>query len=184
MTLTGSIGVFGMFPDMGKFFDNKLGITFDYAMTNENSDFPNITKPLPEYHEMIIENEIEKIYDEFLELVSAGRNMPVERVDELGQGRIWSAIDAKESGLVDELGGLQMAIDMAAEAAELDDYTLTSLPVQKDPFQQIMEQLTGQTKAGRVRAELGEFYTYYEMLLELKQMQGPQARMPFDVSIK
>jgi protease-4 len=184
MTLTGSIGVFGLFPNMGRFFDNKLGITFDYAMTNDNSDFPNITKPLPEYHEMVIENEIEKIYDEFLGLVSDGREMPEERVDELGQGRIWSALDAKESGLIDELGGLKRAIEFAAEAAGLENYTITSLPEQKDPFLQILEQLTGQARTNVLRAELGDFYNHYERILELKEMDKLQARLPFDIIIK
>lgn len=184
MTLTGSIGVFGIFPNFGEFFDNKLGITFDFTMTNKNSDFPNITKPLPEYQEMVMEREVEKIYDQFLQLVSEGRNMPVESVDSLGQGRIWSARDALASGLVDELGGLSRAIEIAAQEAGLTEYSLYGLPVQKDPFQEIMEQLTGQAKARTIRAELGEWYTYYQYLAELKSMEGVQARLPFDVRLK
>jgi protease-4 len=185
MTLTGSIGVFGIIPNFGEFFDNKLGITFDYAMTNKNSDFINVTRPLPEYHETVIISEIEKIYDEFLGLVSDGRNMSKEEVNELGQGRIWSATDAKEAGLVDEIGGLNMAIRLAAEAAGLEDYTILSLPEQKDPFQEIMKQLTGrQAKAKKLRAELGEFYTFYKTFMEVKEMEGTQARLPFELTVK
>jgi len=184
MTLTGSIGVFGIFPNLGKFFDKKLGMTFDYAMTNKNADFPNITRPLPEYQEMVMEREIEKIYDEFLQLVSEGRDMPVEMVDSLGQGRIWSAMDAMDAGLVDELGGLNRAIELAAEAAGLDDYSIKALPEQKDPFQEIMEQLTGQARTNTLQSELGEFYSYYQYVLELKTMEGMQARLPFEISVK
>jgi protease-4 len=184
MTLTGSIGVFGIFPNLGKFFDKKLGMTFDYAMTNKNADFPNITRPLPEYQEMVMEREIEKIYDEFLQLVSEGRDMPVEMVDSLGQGRIWSAMDAMDAGLVDELGGLNRAIELAAEAAGLEDYSIKALPEQKDPFQEIMEQLTGQARTNTLQSELGEFYSYYQYVLELKNMEGMQARLPFEISVK
>ena len=184
MTLTGSIGVFGLFPNFGEFFDNKLGITFDYVMTNKNADFPNVTRPLPEYHEKVIEREIEKIYSEFLGLVSQGRNLPMDKVDEVGQGRIWSAEDALEHGLIDRIGGLKMAIDMAADAAGIEEYTLTSLPEQKGPFEEIMEQLTGQTRTSKLRAELGDLYSYYELIMEVRHMEGIQARMPFEVNVK
>ncbi len=185
MTLTGSIGVFGIFPNFGKFFDERLGITFDRTMTNKNSDFPDVMKPLPEYQQLVMEREIEKIYDEFLHLVSEGRGLTVERVDELGQGRIWSAIDAKEAGLVDELGGLNRAISIAAEEAGIEDYHITSLPAQKEPLQELIDQLTGQARAeSRMKAELGEFYDIYQELLQVKQMEGVQARLPFDVEVK
>jgi len=184
MTLTGSIGVFGIFPNFGKFLDNKLGITFDITKTNENSDFPNVTRPLPEYQAKVMEREIEHIYGKFIGLVSEGRQMPVEQVDSLGQGRIWSAIDAKNAGLVDELGGLKRSIELAAEIAGITEYTLTSLPEQKDTWQEILDQLTGQARVSTMKAELGEYYTYYQYLTELKGMNGIQARLPFTVSFE
>jgi protease-4 len=184
MTLTGSIGVFGIFPNFGNFFDNKLGITFDITKTNENSDFPNITRPLPEYQAKVIEREIEHIYGKFIGLVSEGRNIPVAQVDSLGQGRIWSAVDAKNAGLVDELGGLNRSIELAAEIAGITEYSISSLPEQKDPWQEILDQLTGEARANVMKAELGEFYSYYRYLSELKQMNGIQARLPFNVNVE
>ena len=183
LTLTGSIGVFGIFPNFQKFFDNKLGITFDYTMTNKNSDFPNVTRPLPSYQKMVIENEIQKIYDEFLHYVAKGRDMTVEKVDSLGQGRIWSALEAKKSGLIDEIGGINKAIELAAHDAGLEEYTIKSLPEQKDPWKEIIDQFTGQTKAEILRNELGDFYRYYQYLMELKQMEGIQARLPYNMSV-
>ena len=159
-TITGSIGVFGVIPDFGKMMKNKLGITFDEVQTNENSGFPNVMQPLSSYETAVIQKEIEGIYSKFLHLVSKGRNMSIEQVDEIGQGRVWSAIAAKRIGLVDELGGLDKAIHDAADLAGLETYKIISLPVQKDPFQQLMEQLTGDVRTNLVKSELGyEGYT-------------------------
>jgi protease IV len=184
MTLTGSIGVFGIFPNFGKFFSNKLGITFDITKTNENSDFPNVTRPLPEYQQKVMEREVEHIYGQFLALVSEGRKLPVAMVDSLGQGRIWSAVDAKQAGLVDELGGLKRSIELAAEIAGITEYSISSLPEQKDPWQEIIDQLTGEARVNALKAEMGEFYSYYRYLSELKEMNGIQARLPFSVTIE
>jgi len=181
--ITGSIGVLGMIPNMQDFFKNKLGITFDYAQTNENADFLPITKPLPAYQKALIEKEIEKIYNEFLELVAEGRNMTTEQVDEIARGRVWNAVDAKRIGLIDELGGLNDAIELAAKEAGIEDYKLYSLPYQKDPFQQILENFTGQARARFIANELGEDYIYYKYLKQIREMDGIQARLPFEIVI-
>ncbi len=183
-TLTGSIGVFGIIPDMGQFFKNKLGITFDYATTNENSGFPSVTKPLSPYEKQVLEKEIDWFYNDFLKLVSEGRKMTTEQVDAIGQGRVWSAVAARQRGLVDELGGLNKAIGMAAEMAGITDYTLWSLPAQKEPLQQILDQLMGEARVSMIREELGDYYGYYDYLKKLSQAQGIQARLPFEISIK
>jgi protease IV len=183
-TLTGSIGVFGLIPNMQKLFENKLGITFDVAKTNKYSDFPNVTRPLTDYETMILERQIDKIYGDFLTLVSTGRKIEKSQVDSIGQGRVWSGTDAREIGLIDEFGGLKDAIKLAAELAQVSDYNLMSLPAQKDPFQQIIDELTGNVSAGRIESELGEYYTYYQYLKQIKEVQGIQARLPFEVNIK
>jgi protease-4 len=183
-TITGSIGVFGIIPNMQEFFNEKLGITFDYANTNENADFPPVSKPMSSYQKMVLEREIGNIYDDFLELVAEGRGMTKEEVHEIAQGRVWNAVDAKNAGLIDELGGMNDAIKMAAEMAELEEYKFLELPYQKDPFEQIIEDLTGQVRTGMIRQELGDFYNYYEYVNEIRHMEGIQARMPFHIEIK
>jgi len=185
-TLTGSIGVFGLFPNMKEFFGNKLGITFDQANTNKYSDFPNVTRPLSDYETIIIQRQIETIYSDFLKLVSEGRKIEISQVDSIGQGRVWNGIDAKRLGLIDDFGGLEDAISMAAEMAGLTDYYLWSLPAQKDPWQQIIDQLTGEDNSTsiRIKSELGEYYTYYQYLKEISESSGIQARLPYDIQIQ
>lgn len=182
-TLTGSIGVFGIIPNMEDFFKNKLGVTFDYAKTNENADFPSFSKPMNEYQKAVMQKEIDLIYSKFLALVSTGRNMPVEKVNEIAQGRIWVGTDALKIGLVDELGGLDRAIDVAAEIAGLEEYAITSLPFQKEPLQQLIDDLTGNNDT-RIRNELGSYYTYYEFLKSIEDMDPIQARLPFEMQIR
>lgn len=183
-TLTGSIGVFGMIPNMQGLFNNKLGITFDEVNTNKYSDFPNVSRPMSDYEILVIERQIEKIYDDFLSLVAEGRKMEKSQVDEIGQGRVWSGSDAKEIGLIDEFGGLTAAIDKAAGLAGITEYNLMSLPAQKEPLQQIIDELTGNVAAGRIEKELGEYYTYYDYIKQIKEASGIQARLPFEVKIK
>jgi len=183
-TLTGSIGVFGLIPNMKGFFNNKLGITFDYANTNENSDFPSISKPLSPYQVSKLEMEIDIIYQDFLRLVADGRQMTIEEVHELAQGRIWAAGDAVNLGLVDEIGGFNDAIQMAAELSELDDYRILELPYQKDPFDQLIDELLGKAKTSLIKSELGDKYKYYQYLKSIDEMKGIQARLPFEMDIK
>jgi protease IV len=183
-TITGSIGVFGLIPNMQEFFEDKLGITFDQTMTNKYSDFPNINRPLSDYEIVLFERQIDKIYKDFLELVSAGRRMQTAQVDSVGQGRVWSGSDALEKGLIDQFGGLQDAIRLAAELASVTEYNLWSLPAQKDPWQQIIDELTGNVSTARIENELGEYYTYYQYLKQIKEVQGIQARLPFEIRVR
>ncbi len=180
-TITGSIGVFGLVPNMKGLFNNKLGITFDNEKTNKNSDYINVTSPLSPYQTQVLQNEIEHIYSTFVTKVANGRKMKWEQVDSIGQGRVWCATDAKRIGLVDDFGGLQAAIDTAAKRANLDNYRLVSLPEQKDLFTQIFDELMGGVKASFMEKELGDDYQYYRMLKEIKTMKGIQARMPFEI---
>jgi protease-4 len=182
-TLTGSIGVFGLIPNMQGFFNNKLGMTFDYVNTNENSDFPPVSKPLSPYQKGVIEREIDIIYQDFLELVAEGRGMTTDEVHELAQGRIWASGDAFENGLIDQIGGMEDAIQLAAELSGVEEYRLFELPFQKDPFQQLMEDLFGQAKASLIRSELGDKYRYYQYLKDIENLQGIQARLPYEIQI-
>jgi protease-4 len=169
---------------MQKFFDDKLGIKFDNVKTNTYADFPNISRPLTPYETAMMERQIDKIYEDFLKLVSEGRKMAKSQVDSIGQGRVWSGVDAKSIGLIDDFGGLNDAITTAADLASVTEYNLISLPAQKDPLQQIIEELTGEATSSRIEKELGEYYSYYEYIKQIKEARGIQARLPFEIKIQ
>lgn len=183
-TLTGSIGVFGIIPNFQKLFNNKLGITFDEVGTNKNSAFYSVNRPLKANEKAIIQNQVVRIYDTFINHVANGRKMTPEQVDAIGQGRVWSGSDAIEIGLVDEIGGLEKAIAVAAKMAELDTYRLKELPYQEDPIEQLMKQLTGQTKVSLFKNELGPVYEHIDYLQTIHEMKGVQARLPYIIDIQ
>jgi protease-4 len=180
-TLTGSIGVFGIIPNTQKFFNNKLGITFDRVGTNDNSGMMSMTKPLNNSQRKFIQNEIEEIYIDFASRVADGRGMTFEEVDEIAQGRIWSGIQAKEIGLVDELGGLDVAVDIAAQKVGIENYRVIEYPKQKEPFEKIMEMLSSE-----IKLSLFEFEKPFDKAIEVSKAfkyTGIQTRLPFDLEI-
>lgn len=184
-TITGSIGVFGIIPNLEKLFNKKLGINIDDVMTNENSDFIDVMKPLSPFQHAKLNEMVIKIYTDFTQLVARTRNLDIAYVDSIAKGRIWSGVDALELGLVDELGGIEDAIALAAEKADLgDDYRITTYPKRKEFIEQIMEELTGQATQTIVKNELGEYFTYYQKMQSLKNMKGVQARLPFFMEVK
>ena len=177
-TLTGSIGVFGVIPYFGDFMENKLGITYDYVATNENSGFPPIMRPLSDYERETMQRKVENIYDLFLERVSDSRNLSTEEVDLIGQGRVWSGIHAKELGLIDDFGGLYDAINAAIEISGLDEYRLLELPVQIDPIEQLFNEITAGIYTRALKAEMGPFYNDYIQAKSVLKWEGVQARLP------
>jgi len=183
-TITGSIGVFGIIPNTEQFFSQKLGITFDGVKTNPYSDYIPTTRPMTADEKSFITREIESIYSTFITHVSEGRKISVAQVDSLGQGRVWSGTDAKRIGLIDEFGGLTDAINAAAKLANLKNYKLMNLPLQKDPFTKIMEALSGDNTSMLLKRELGSTYTYYEYLKNISQMKGIQALMPYEIEVR
>ncbi len=182
-TLTGSIGVIGVIPNMKSFFNNKLGITFDEVKTNTYSDFIPFNRPMRPDEEKIMQQMIDRIYKSFITHVSNGRGLSVEKVDELGQGRIWSGVDAKTNGLIDDFGGLEQAIKVAAELAQLDDYRITELPEQKDLISQLMFDLQGAAIRRAISHELGADYKYFQYMKEASGFYGIQARLPFIMEV-
>lgn len=184
-TITGSIGVLGMIPNLKETMNDKLGITFDYAMTNENANFMTPFRPLTSYQRGVIKGYIEDVYDTFVTHVSEGRDMTWEQVDAIGQGRVWIGSDAREIDLIDEFGGLSDAIDAAADLAALESYTLKELPVQEDPIQELFRDLFGGANIeAQIRNELGPNYRLYQYLKYWQNASGAQARMPFDIHIR
>ena len=181
-TVTGSIGAYGIIPNFQKFLNN-LGITFDNVKTNKNADFFNLVEPLTDFQKSLLDKEIERIYKQFVKQVAEDRNMTIEQVNEIGQGRIWSGADALKIGLIDEFGGLEQAIQTAADLAELDNYRIISLPKQKDPLVQLMEDFLGGNTSTLIKSELGNNYKYYEYLKTMSQMKGAHLRMPYEIEI-
>jgi len=182
-TITGSIGIFGMIPNMGELLNDKLGITTDVVKTNKNSDLISLSRPMTEFEREMMQQYIEEGYDLFITHVADGRNMTKEQVDEIGEGRVWSGENAKEIGLVDEFGGLQRAIELAAEIEGLENYRTVQLPAQLDPFQQMFKTGTDNLRVRFLKNQLGENYRYYEFLKKSSEMNGIYARIPYDINI-
>ncbi len=182
-TITGSIGVFGVLPNGKKLLNEKLGIHVDVAKTNNYADMGTFSRPLTAQEKEIIQYSVEDIYSTFVDHVAKGRNMTYEEVDEIGQGRVWSGSNAIEIGLIDGFGGLDDAIKLAAEAANIETYRTVDLPKLEDPFQMFMKELQGNVRVSILKNELGDQYKYYENLKSITNQQGIQARMPFELEI-
>jgi protease-4 len=186
-TITGSIGVFGLIPNMQGFFKNKLGITFDGAKTHEYADMMTVSRPLTETERRMMQQWVDDFYDGFVERVAEGRKLTTAQVDSIGQGRVWTGTDAKERGLVDELGGLEDAIRAAATLAGISDYRKVELPEQEDFLQKLLKDLNTETKAWVAREYLGEdakLLKEYQRAREAKEQTGIVARMPYDLIIQ
>jgi protease-4 len=182
-TLTGSIGVFGLFFNAGELLTEKIGVNVNVVNTNKNSDVGAFYRTMSADEEKYMQFMVEDIYTKFVNHVAEGRNMTATQVDSLGQGRIWSGLNAIELGLVDELGGLDYAIEKAAEIASLEEYRIINLPEIKDPFEQIIEDFSASVRTKILINTIGNEYLYYEHLNQLLESQGIQARMPYSLEI-
>jgi len=183
MTISGSIGVFGLIPNARKLLEEKLGLTTEIINTNKNSDFPSILRPMNPYEKELMQLSIEKIYSDFVSKVASGRKMSSESVDSIGQGRVWSGTSALKIGLVDEIGGLKDAIKGAAKLAGIESFSVRELPVLEDPYTKILSQLSGELRMSILKNELGESVKYYNIFQEVKDMSGIQARLPYFINI-
>lgn len=183
-TLTGSIGVFGIIPNMQSFFKNKLGVTFDGIKTARYADIGTITRPLNPVEQRFIQASIDSVYKTFKNRVEDGRSLPATIVDSIAQGRVWSGADALKIGLVDKIGGLKAAIHCAARMAHTDYYSLKEYPEQEAPFKELFSQLTGEMESRSLKRELG---VHYDMYLRLKKMTNADgrimARLPYNISV-
>ena len=186
-TLTGSIGVFGTFPNAQGLLNDKIGLTFDVAKTNENSDFGSITQPLTEFQYNKLQQMVVKTYNDFTNRVAEGRGLTQAYVDSIGQGRVWAGADAIGLGLVDQLGDMEDAIAYAVQKANLgNDYKVTELPKQKEFFTRLMESMSGNDDKldAVMKQKLGVYYDYIQGLENLQKNTGIQARLPFDMIIE
>ena len=185
-TLTGSIGVFGTFPNVKGLLNDKIGLTFDVVKTNENADFGTITQPLTEFQYSKLQEMVVKTYDDFTKRVAEGRGLTQSYVDSIGQGRVWAGADAIGLGLVDQLGDMEDAIAYAAQKANLGgDYKVTEWPKQKDFFTRLMDSMNEKDKIDiALKQKLGVYYNYFKGLENLQKSTGIQARLPFDMVIE
>ncbi|MGF1565565.1 MAG: signal peptide peptidase SppA [Flavobacteriales bacterium] len=184
-TITGSIGVFGMIPNMESMLEDKIGFTFDRAKTNEHGSYMTVTRPLDEAELAAINESVTDIYTTFISLVAEGRGMSIAEVDSIAQGRVWTGVRAKEIGLVDELGDLEAAIDAAAELAGLEDYKLRELPKMVDPFEEFMKGLSGDEATARILEAAGLDARYTQAFLDARKMvqskERVYARLPYHI---
>jgi protease-4 len=192
-TITGSIGVFGVLPNIQPLLADKLGITVDRVSTGKFSDLPTITRALSPYEKQQMQLEVNDIYADFTSKAAAGRHMPVERLRRIASGRVWSGSEGKKIGLVDVLGSYEDALKIAASRAHLqaDDYQVQRLPRQKSAVEKFFSRFTGDdedeqaaAEARLLQAKLGPLYPAVRQYQQLMQMRGVQARLPYELEIK
>lgn len=184
-TITGSIGIFAILPNLQKLFNDKLGITFDGVTTGKYADLGDISKPLSPDERAILQNQVNRGYDEFTKAVAAGRHKTQAYINSIGQGRVWTGEQAVKNGLVDRLGNINDAIASAAKMARIKKYKLDSYPEQKSKLNKVGSYLNAEVKTRAIKSELGENYIYYQQIKGMTQMmRTPQMRMPYDVVIK
>ena len=183
-TLTGSIGIFGAIPNAGKLLNDKLGIHFDGVKTNKLADLGDMTRPFNEEEKILMQNMVNKGYELFTQRCADGRKMPIDEIKKIAEGRVWTGEMAKDLKLVDELGGIDRAIAVAAERAEIEDYTVMSYPKQEDFISSLMSSGTDRYLSARMKDELGVFYEPFRHMQNLKNSDPVQARLPFMITIK
>ncbi len=182
-TITGSIGVFGLMFNAQNMLKNKLGITVDTYKTGAYTDLGTVTRPLTVNERAIIQQSVDQVYNIFTSRVAEGRKIRQDMVDSIGQGRVWSGIDAKRLGLVDVLGGLDDAIAIAAKKANLVNYRIKALPEQKDAMQEIMEGLSGKAETWFMQEKLGADFRFYQASQDIMKIKGIQARSFYNTEI-
>lgn len=182
-TITGSIGVFGMVPNTQKLFNDKLGINVETVNTNKSSDMPNVFRPLSDFETAKVQKMVDETYYTFVSHVADGRKMTFARVDSIGEGRVWTGANALDLGLVDALGDKDKAVAMAAEMADLNNFTIVELPKQKDPFSELMGSIGGSVRSKVIEKELGSMAVYCKTIEKLKTSEGIMTRLPFGMDL-
>lgn len=185
-TITGSIGVFGIIPNMKKFFNDKLGVTFDGVKTGTFADMPSASRPLNAAEKQFIQNSIDTIYTTFKSRVAEGRKLSLQVVDSIAQGRVWTGQRALQIGLVDRLGSINDAVACAARMSKSKEYTLREYPEKKNFLEDLLKNYKDEMKLQAIKEEIGEEqYFLLKQLKNIKSMVGiPQTRLPFEFNIR
>lgn len=179
-TLTGSIGIFGMFPNTAGLF-NKLALTTDMVKTNRYADFGDLSRPMTDDEKALIQGYIERGYDTFLTRCAEGRGVSKADIDSIGQGRVWTGEQALKIGLVDELGGIERAVELAGELAEIYNYNIMEVSTDHDFLKELLEKQIEVVKQSVVKDMLGDEYEHFRTLRKVKATYGIQARIPYDL---
>jgi protease IV len=184
--LTGSIGIFGVMFNVEKLMNEKLGVTFDGVNSHKYANFPSATRTMTDAEKNMIQNGVNKGYENFTAKAAKGRHMSIEKLKSIASGRVWTGTQGKENGLVDVLGGIDDAINIAAKKAKLKegDYRVKYLPIKKSSFETILEKLGNDKEDAKLKAYLGDFAPYAKQLKNLQGLDKIQARMPFELEIK
>ena len=183
-TLTGSIGVFGMIPNL-KGLSEKVGLTFDVVKTNKFADLGVIMRPFNQDEKALIQMSVAQSYDTFISRCAEGRHMTKEAIEKVGEGRVWTGEMAKELGLVDVLGGIDTALEIAVSKAGIEGYTVVSYPAKQDLLSSLLNtKPTNYVESQILKSKLGEYYQQFGMLKNLKERSMIQARIPFELNIK
>ncbi|MDR6784931.1 protease-4 [Pedobacter africanus] len=182
-TITGSIGVFGVIPNFQKLFNEKLGITFDGVKTGKYADIMSTDRPMTPGERLIVQNDVNRVYDSFLTRVADGRKRSKTYIDSIAGGRVWVGTDAVRIGLADRTGSFNDAIISAAKKAKIKDYQVIEYPEMLDPFKSLMESTTDKVRTYYTKQELGANYPIYQQLKSALSRSGIQTRMPFDIKI-
>ena len=184
-TLTGSIGIFGMFPDVSQLLTQKLGVKFSEVKTNKHSAFGAMSRPLNAEETALLEQYIDRGYKLFRKRVADGRKLSVEQVEEIAQGRVWLGNDALPIKLVDAVGSLDDAVKKAAELAKLKEYRTTSYPEEEDWLSDLFNSVTKKSYLDEeMQAALGEYYEPLRFVKNLNSQSTIQARLPYIINIK
>lgn len=183
-TITGSIGVFGIIPNMQNLLNNKLGITFDGVKTGKYADIMSISRPLTPGERFIVQNDVNKVYDNFISRVADGRKKTKNQVDQIGGGRVWVGTDAVKIGLADRLGSFEQAITSAAKKAKLKDYKIVEYPEKIDPWMALFDEAKENITVHYAKKELGENYHIYKQMQKAIVNSGVQAKMDYQINIK
>lgn len=180
-TITGSIGVFGVIPNLQKLYNEKLGITFDGVKTGKYADIMSTDRPMTAGERLIIQNDVNRVYDSFITRVANGRRKAKAYIDSIGGGRVWVGTDAVRIGLADRTGSFNDAIVSAAKKARLKNYKVVEYPEMLDPLKSLLENGTEKIKTYYARQELGASYLLYQQIKSAISRSGVQARMPFEI---
>ena len=184
-TLTGSIGIFGMFPDFSGLLKDKLGIKFDEIKTNKHSAFGTVSRPFNAEEMELLDAYIDRGYKLFRKRVADGRQMKTDDVEKIAQGRVWIGKDALKNKLVDEMGGIDKAVAKAAELAKLKEHHTVSYPAQPDWLEQLMKNMNPDNYTdARIKDALGEYYAPFMQMKSIATQAPVQARMPYSVIIR
>ena len=183
-TLTGSIGIFGMMPDASELLTNKLGLHFDGVKTHKMADMGSMSRPFNAEESALMQQMVNQGYALFTKRCAEGRNIPLEELCKIAEGRVWTGSMAKELKLVDELGGLDTAIQLAAEVGKVKDYKLKSYPAKQDFLTELLNTRTDRYIHGQLQETFGEYYQGFEWLRHVKQSDRLQARLPFNMRIQ